>query len=311
VVEEISDKLNTVLEKVEAASDDEKMEILYNFLTGDAESYSKYFSQIIQIDTTTVFPVDNYGSACGVFYVVLALYVLALLLTSELKVDADVTGLKNVKSYETYFGRYLTFALIGLLQSVFLSAFCVWILKMQCEHVLAFFLVNAFISLVFTSITYSCVKTFGMIYGRTLATILVIFQMSTSGCTYSVEQIPTSMRWLNPYMPFTYCSNALREVCFGYTNYDLSIYLGKLLIFVAIALFFGLFVRIPMVKLIRFIDARLLDTGFMGVEEEAEEDEEDEDDEEDGDKEEYEEDEDENDRYEEMTDSKKEDEEDR
>ena len=241
VIREISSKLQKVLEEVQTASDSEKMQILVSFLTGDADSYGKYFSEIIQVDTNVVFPVDNYGSACSVFY-----------------------------------GRYLTFWLLGFIQSLLLSAFLVFIMKIQCQHVITFFVVNAIISFVFTNITYSCVKTFGLIYGRTLATILVIFQMSTGGCTYSVEQIPSSMRWLSAYMPFTYCSNALREVCFGYTNYDLSIYLGKLMIFVAVSLFFGLVVRGPIYNLMVFIDTRLQETGIMGVKEEEEEDEEEE-----------------------------------
>ena len=239
------------------------------------------------MDTNVVFPVDNYGSACSVFYVVLALYVLALILTSELKVEADTTELTDVKPYQTYFGRYLTFWLLGFIQSLLLSAFLIFVMKIQCQHVITFFVVNAIISFVFTNITYSCVKTFGLIYGRTLATILVIFQMSTGGCTYSVEQIPSSMRWLSAYMPFTYCSNALREVCFGYTNYDLSIYLGKLMIFVVVSLFFGLVVRGPIYNLMVFIDTRLQETGIMGVKEEEEDEEEEEYDDEGEEKEEY------------------------
>ena len=105
--------------------------------------------------------------------------------------------------------------------------------------------------------------------------------------SYSVEQIPSSMRWLSAYMPFTYCSNALREVCFGYTNYDLSIYLGKLMIFVAVSLFFGLVVRGPIYNLMVFIDTRLQETGIMGVKEEEEDEEEEEYDDEGEEEEEY------------------------
>ncbi len=273
VLTDLIQKIDGLLEKVQGASENEKVEMLVNFLTGDADSYSKYFSQIIQVDTKVIFPVENYGSACSVFYVALALYVLALLLASEFRTGVDTTGMKNVKRYETYFGRYLIFFTMGFVQSVFLSAFCVFVMKIQCEHVLAFFFVNAFISFVFTNIIYASVKIFGMMYGRTFATILVIFQMSTGGCTYSVEQIPTSMRWMNPYMPFTYCSNALREVCFGYTDYDLSIYLGKLLIFAVIAILAGIFLAPGTEKIMRYIDQRLLDTGLMGVEEGGEEEE--------------------------------------
>lgn len=297
VIREISSKLQNVLEEVQTASDSEKMQILVSFLTGDADSYGKYFSEIIQVDTNVVFPVDNYGSACSVFYVVLALYVLALILTSELKVEADTTELTDVKPYQTYFGRYLTFWLLGFIQSLLLSAFLIFVMKIQCQHVITFFVVNAIISFVFTNITYSCVKTFGLIYGRTLATILVIFQMSTGGCTYSVEQIPSSMRWLSAYMPFTYCSNALREVCFGYTNYDLSIYLGKLMIFVAVSLFFGLVVRGPIYNLMVFIDTRLQETGIMGVKEEEEDEEEEEYDDEGEEEEEYDDEGEEEDEY--------------
>lgn len=265
VVGEIIQKIEYLEEEVKDASESEKMQILMGFLTGDAQAYGKYFSEIIKVDTTVVFPVENYGSACAVFYVVLALYVLALILTSELKVEADTKGLEDVRDYQTYFGRYLTFWLLGFIQSVFLSAFVLFVMKIQCEHKVAFFIVNALISFVFTSITYSCVKTFGLVYGRVFATILVIFQMSTGGCTYSIEQIPSSMRWLSPYMPFTYCSNALREVCFGYTGYDLSIYLLKLMLFAAVAIFFGLVVRKSFFGCAQYIDRRLLETGIMGV----------------------------------------------
>ena len=56
----------------------------------------------------------------------------------------------------------------------------------------------------------------------------------------------------------------------------MSIYLGKLMIFVAVSLFFGLVVRGPIYNLMVFIDTRLQETGIMGVKEEEEEDEEEE-----------------------------------
>ena len=70
---------------------------------------------------TKLYPIENYGSSMAPFYSTLSIWVGGIVLVAMLKVgvsEAAVEGLKKVKNYQMYFGRYIIFLIVGLLQSM-------------------------------------------------------------------------------------------------------------------------------------------------------------------------------------------------
>jgi putative membrane protein len=51
--------------------------------------------------------------------------------------------------------------------------------------------------------------------GRLVAIVLLILQLTSSGGTFPIELVPKFFKVLNPFMPFTYCTSALREIISG------------------------------------------------------------------------------------------------
>ena len=52
------------------------------------------------------------------FYTILAIWVGGTILVALIKVKAEPKNLKNVKSYQLFFGRYLLFFVMGQLQAL-------------------------------------------------------------------------------------------------------------------------------------------------------------------------------------------------
>ena len=117
VVDGISQKLTDLTEQLEGASEEEMMDILVRFLGGDPDSLGAYFASPVTMETIAMYPVATYGSAMTPFYSTLAIWVGSTILVALVKVKASPKNLKNVQSYQLYFGRYLLFLLLAQIQA--------------------------------------------------------------------------------------------------------------------------------------------------------------------------------------------------
>ena len=109
-----------------------------------------------------------------------------------------------------YFGRYLIFLFLGLLQTLVVCLGDLYILRIQCENIPLFFLSAFIASLVFTNIVYTLTISFGDI-GKAIAVILLVIQVAGAGETYPIEVMPQFFQAVNPLLPFTHAINAMRE----------------------------------------------------------------------------------------------------
>lgn len=131
VVDGISQKLTDLTEQLEGASEEEMMDILVRFLGGDPDSLGAYFASPVTMETIAMYPVATYGSAMTPFYSTLAIWVGSTILVALVKVKASPKNLKNVQSYQLYFGRYLLFLLLAQIQAAIIVAGDLWLLKVN------------------------------------------------------------------------------------------------------------------------------------------------------------------------------------
>ena len=205
--EKVLDKLVTALSKINNSED---VSELVTFLKNDIETHSDFLKQPVTLDTKTLYPMKNYGSAMTPFYTVLSLWVGVVLLTSLL-----TTELKGeYKPYEVYFGRGFTFLLIALVQGFIVSTGDIFILGVSTTNPVIFIMISLLVSTVFTFIVYSLVSVFGNI-GKSLAVILLVIQVAGSGGTFPIQVTPEFFQFVNPLLPFTYAIGALREAVAG------------------------------------------------------------------------------------------------
>ena len=262
VVDGISQKLTDLTEQLEGASEEEMMDILVRFLGGDPDSLGAYFASPVTMETIAMYPVATYGSAMTPFYSTLAIWVGSTILVALVKVKASPKNLKNVQSYQLYFGRYLLFLLLAQIQAAIIVAGDLWLLKVNIVEPGLFFLAASFTATAFSLLIYSLTLAFGDV-GKAVCVIVMVLQIAGSSGTFPIELLPDIYQKIYIFFPFPYAITAMREALAGMYGTAYMAALAKLILFMLEGLLIGLVIRIPFVKLNHFVEERMEDTEFM------------------------------------------------
>lgn len=262
VVDGISQKLTDLTEQLEGASEEEMMDILVRFLGGDPDSLGAYFASPVTMETIAMYPVATYGSAMTPFYSTLAIWVGSTILVALVKVKASPKNLKNVQSYQLYFGRYLLFLLLAQIQAAIIVAGDLWLLKVNIVEPGLFFLAASFTATAFSLLIYSLTLAFGDV-GKAVCVIVMVLQIAGSSGTFPIELLPDIYQKIYIFFPFPYAITAMREALAGMYGTAYMAALAKLILFMLEGLLIGLVIRIPFVKLNHFVEERMEDTELM------------------------------------------------
>ena len=262
VVDGISQKLTDLTEQLEGASEEELMDILVRFLGGDPDSLGAYFASPVTMETIAMYPVATYGSAMTPFYSTLAIWVGSTILVALVKVKASPKNLKNVQSYQLYFGRYLLFLLLAQIQAAIIVAGDLWLLNVNIVEPGLFFLAASFTATAFSLLIYSLTLAFGDV-GKAVCVIVMVLQIAGSSGTFPIELLPDIYQKIYIFFPFPYAITAMREALAGMYGTAYMAALAKLILFMLEGLLIGLVIRIPFVKLNHFVEERMEDTELM------------------------------------------------
>ena len=262
VIDGISQKLTDLTEQLEGASEEEMMDILVRFLGGDPDSLGAYFASPVTMETIAMYPVATYGSAMTPFYSTLAIWVGSTILVALVKVKASPKNLKNVQSYQLYFGRYLLFLLLAQIQAAIIVAGDLWLLKVNIVEPGLFFLAASFTATAFSLLIYSLTLAFGDV-GKAVCVIVMVLQIAGSSGTFPIELLPDIYQKIYIFFPFPYAITAMREALAGMYGTAYMAALAKLILFMLEGLLIGLVIRIPFVKLNHFVEERMEDTELM------------------------------------------------
>ena len=238
---------------------------LKSMLTDNTEDISTFLSAPVSLNTTKLYPVENYGSAMAPFYSTLSIWVGGIVLVAMLKVgvsEASIEGLKKVKNYQMYLGRYIIFLIVGLLQSTLICLGDLFYLGIQCKHPFLFMLAGWFSSIVYVNIIYTLTVSFGDI-GKAASVILLVIQVAGSGGTFPIEVAPAFFKAVYPLLPFVHSMRALRETIAGMYGMTYWTSLGKMSIFLILSLILGLVLRNPIIKLNDAFMEKLEDTHLI------------------------------------------------
>lgn len=238
----VLDKLVSAMSKV---NNSKEMDELVTFLRNDVIEQASFLEEPVKLVSNSLYPVANYGSAMTPFYTVLSLWVGVVLLTSLL--STEIHG--EYKPYEVYFGRGLTFLLIALLQGLIVSVGNILLLGVTTTNPTLFVMLSLLISTVFTFIVYSLVSVFGNI-GKSLAVILLVIQVAGSGGTFPIQVTPQFFQNVNPFLPFTYGIQSLREAVAGVYEPNLIKDISVLLIFLILSIILNVMLKGPINKLL-------------------------------------------------------------
>lgn len=220
---------------------DDKVDInkLIKLLLNNPNKEKSFFEEPIKLKENAVFPVKNYGTGMTPFYGVLSLWVGGLLLMSLLSVN--VKKPENYKYSEIYFGKLLIFWVIGICQALVMSSGTILIIGVQPVSPLFFILFCVFISMVFMTIVYTLVSLFNNV-GKALSIVLLVLQLAGAGGTYPVVLLPKFFQIINPFLPFTYAIEMVREAVAGIiwskVALDMTVLIGIAVAFLIIGALF-------------------------------------------------------------------------
>ena len=263
VLTQVDESLASVQTDLNALQSSEMYQKLTSLEGLDADSIADFMSSPVSIKSNVLYDVENYGSGMTPFYTNLALWVGGLILVSILKQEVDKDEkVRKFTAGQAYFGRWLLFVAVGLVQGLIVCVGDILLLKVQCVHPVAFVCVGVFCSFVYVNLIYALALTFKHI-GKALGVVLVILQIPGSAGTYPIEMTPAFFQRLHPLLPFTYGISAMRECIAGMYGANIWKYLGILAIFFPISLFIGLVLRPLLMNLNHLFDKRLSETELM------------------------------------------------
>ena len=229
-------------------------------ITGvDEDEIGKYVYAPVTLKENELYPVSNYGSEVAPFYLVLSMWVGALITCVMLRTGQS-TGTKYTPS-EMYFGKLLIFLVMAFLETT-VTLIGAFILGIQLSNPLMFILSAYFIALTFMLICYSLISALGHI-GKGLAVIWLVFQISGTGGIYPIQLMGPLLQMVSPYMPMTHGINLLRETALGliWSNYIPSFLI--LIAMGAITLVLALIVKMFADKRAHWFEEKLNETDLF------------------------------------------------
>ena len=187
-------------------------------LTGINETLlGDYFFSPIKLDRHEVFSVPDYGSNVAPFYIVLSMWVGALITCVMIEPKSSV-GTKY-SPFEMYAGKLILYVVMSILQA------CVTItgahlLGVHIDNYPLFIFSAILVSMVFMILMYSLISAIGTV-GKGVAVVLLVLQISATGGIYPIQIMHQFFQSIYPYMPMTYAIKLVREAQLGvvWSNY--------------------------------------------------------------------------------------------
>lgn len=176
-----------------------------------------YFYSPIKLDRQEVFPVPDYGSNVAPFYIVLSMWVGAII-TCVMITPGTSQGTKY-KPVEMYFGKVILFVVMSILQAA-VTISGAYILGIYISNSPLFIFSAILVSVIFMILVYSIISALGQV-GKGIGVILLVLQISGTGGIYPIEIMQDFFQTLYPYLPMTYAITLIREAQLGvvWSNY--------------------------------------------------------------------------------------------
>ncbi|QFJ54209.1 YhgE/Pip domain-containing protein [Pseudobutyrivibrio xylanivorans] len=236
---EMEKKLAILIQDIKSLNQNEAYLRIMELLRSDPELLSDFISSPVEINEDYIYPVENNGSMTAPFYIILSIWVGALIMSTILKTGVkDTSEFDNLKNWECFFGRFFTTMVIGQIQTLITVLGAILFVGIQCEHKFMFWGACAWSAFVYSLLLYSFAYSFGNI-GEALSVILMVIQVAGAGGTFPIEVLPDVFQALYRFMPFKYSMNAVRECIGGFYEDTYRNCMLTLVIYALVAVFIG------------------------------------------------------------------------
>ncbi|WP_027307727.1 YhgE/Pip domain-containing protein [Caloramator sp. ALD01] len=198
-----------------------------NKLKFSSEDMSKFMSEPVRLNEQPINHVPDYGTGFAPYFIPLSLWVGALIMFFIVSGEVD----DEFKGHPAaiIFGKFITFAFLGILQAVASSFILIHVLNLEVKSLVLFYGFNILLSFVFISVIEALIMIFGDA-GRFLSLVLLMLQLTSCAGTFPLELVPNFFVKINPYLPMTYATSALREIISGI---DYGVLRGDVVVLIA------------------------------------------------------------------------------
>lgn len=289
-----ADRLDDLLDRINTASRTGDLSEIAAIVGDDPEAFAQALAAPVEVERQAIYPVASFGVGMAPLYTTLALWVGALLTAVALRTDVaakltkhrpnrfdEEVDLENETEDDTaeipseapeepeeigpfakYFGRYGTFALVGLAQSTLLTLGLIFFVKLEPAHPFLLVLVGWVSSCIFMLLVYALTVALSNA-GKALAVFLLVIQISSAGGSYPLQLLPHWFQSASPWLPATYSIRAFRSALAGSYGADYWIALATLLLFIIPALILGVVLRKPLANYTSGLNKALAKTKMM------------------------------------------------
>lgn len=182
--------------------------------------------------------------------------------TSDAQINAAQAD--DYTRVEKYFGRFATFASVGLVQSTLMVLGLQVYVGIDPAHRFLMLLAGWVISLVFMMIVFSFVFTFDNA-GKAICVLLLVMQVSAAGGAYPLPLVPQWVQNISPWLPGTYAIDMLRSSIAGIYEADYWKLMFMLALFIIPSLILALGLQRIFEKGINEIKNAIEETKVMGT----------------------------------------------
>ena len=238
-------KLRDLAAFLDALAESEFLNQVLELLREGPDVLGEKIASPIQTEDIILFNAASYGTQMAPFYTVLAQWVGALFSAVLLKTRIRKEDRpRRLHMPQHFFGRYMLFLFVGVVQALIVAAGDLWYIGILCEHKDLFLLAAVATGVCFSMINYVLAFTLGAA-GLAASVIIMVIQVGGAGGTYPVEVLPPIFQKLYPYMPFKFAMNAMREAISGLFNENYQWNIGWLMMIVGICILFAFLVYLP------------------------------------------------------------------
>ena len=228
--------------------------------TGLNESrLDEYFLSPIKLDREEWFSVPAYGSNVAPFYIVLSMWVGALLTCVMMEPKSSIGS--KYSPFELYIGKFVLYLILSILQASVTIIGC-YILGVHIIDNLLFIFTSLTVSIVFMILIYAIISATGAL-GKGLLVILLVLQISGSGGIYPIQIMNNVSQIFYPFLPMTYAINIIREAQLGvvWGNYIPSLFI--VLAIGIVSFIVGKYLKEKSDKSSKYFEERLEESGLF------------------------------------------------
>ena len=224
----------------------------------DSSQIAQFVASPTLLKTEELYTVDSYGAAMAPLFMNLTFWIGAFMLLVIMKQEVDGRGIRQLKIWQRYLGRFLLMALLVVLQAIICVSGLLF-MGITPVNIPALYLAAAMCSLAYLSIIY-CLSVTLQHVGKGICIILVFAQIPGATGLYPIEMTSPFFQAIYPFFPFTYGIGAMREAMCGFYGNDFAFTLAMLSLFFVIFMGIGLALR-PRLANVNRMFARQIEEG--------------------------------------------------